>query len=156
MSEEKKDEPKEKKPSVTEDTQTDNVEPKEAEVTNEDKQLDVDRDSRTVPVVKLVLKLLAEHEDLKLGSQAKPEEKVKVYVGIAEKLINEMLEQKTRLSEIKWIFDMLNDTILNLTNITERTMDSSSKKSTAHLYGAKDFDDITVNNVHKVLMDNKI
>ena len=125
-------------------------------VTDADKQLDIDRDNRTLPVMKLAFKMIAECKDLKVGSQkVDTKEIMEVYVPMVEQLISEMLKNDVRMSEIKWVFDLMNAVITNVTQITERSMDKSSKAATATLFGCDDFDDIQVSDVDKVLKAKK-
>ena len=49
----------------------------------------------------------------------------------------------------------MNAAITNVTQITERSMDKSSKAATATLFGCDDFDDIQVSDVDKVLKAKK-
>ena len=71
-------------------------------VTDADKQLDIDRDNRTLPVMKLAFKMIAECKDLKVGSQkVDTKEIMEVYVPMVEQLISEMLKNDVRMSEIK-------------------------------------------------------
>lgn len=127
--------------------------PEDLGITDADRQLDIDRDNRTIPVAKEVLRLMSESSDkLLTGSKiVPPDEKIALYIPIAEHLIGEMLKNDMRMSEIKWVFDMTNAILTNVTQMLERSMDDSAKNATAKLFGREHHKEIKVADIDAVI-----
>lgn len=121
-------------------------------ITEADKQLDTDLDTRTMPVAKEVLRLMYETEGLLTGTKSMTgKEKMELYIPMTESIIDKMIENEVRMSDIPWVFDMVNSVITNITQITERAMEKSAKKATSKLYGREDHDQIKVSDIDSVL-----
>lgn len=124
----------------------------EIDVTEADKQLDIDRDDRTLPVAKLMLSALAEGDGLIVGMKPTQEEKIAYYAPIAEKVIESMLENNVRMNEVAYTSSLVLEALQNITDMVESTLESSQKKAQAKLFGRAKHSDIEVNDVHKVLI----
>lgn len=123
-------------------------------ITEEDKKLDVERDARCVPVAKKVLTEIANVEDLKIGITGfKPEDVIAVYKPIAEAVMEELLVREVKHSEVQYIFQLVRQATENVSNMVESSLAKSAKLATARKFGREEYEDITIGDIHQVLME---
>ena len=113
-----------------------------------------ERNTRSLPIAKELLKRLALREDLKMGDV--PQEELieyysKVYV---EDIIPYLLENNVRIGDISYIFKIMLQVINYAQDRTELTIDLLYNKATAKKWGKADTDEVTVTELDTVLKEH--
>lgn len=112
-----------------------------------------ERDDKCIPLAKQLFKTVAEHvDDIKMGSDIKPNEFKEVYKPIVLAGIKQHLENDLKLEDIGYIHSLLNDVIAVFNEQMQRTINEHTKRADALLWGSE-YDQLTITKVHEVLLD---
>lgn len=119
-----------------------------------EEDLTLQRDNRTVPIAKEILKIIASKEDLMIGSHdGIKQEDVRAYYGtVYERDIAPLLiTHNVRINDIHYIFQLCMMALENVKGMVEHTIPVRMEQADSFLWNVKDMDDVTIGNVMDVL-----
>jgi hypothetical protein len=114
------------------------------------------RDSECIPLAKEVLKILAAHDDLRIGSDIKQgsEEDIAFYSKIyAEELAPRLLASDIKLDHVLYVFQLVRQAVDLLQERTQMTISLRSNQADAKLWGVNDVSDVRLSDVQRVLTE---
>lgn len=131
------------------------------QLTEEEKELTVERDEKVKPVVTHLFSVLAEEAKegvLEYGSDPDmtQEDLFDYYQNFYEEfLIKQMLEQDLTMAEADYVFRLMRQPIDMMKQVFDVTIDRRKKDAMEKLVGEQDIDDVTLEDLNDFLQDGK-
>ena len=127
------------------------------EIKPENHDLSAERDEKVLPIARKLLKLLADREDLNMGSRASiktQEEAAKYYQKVyQDDVVPLLLEHNMKLNDIPYLFSVMLQPIQFTSDITTSSIEMNRDLADAKKYGLKDIQDICVDDIDTALKD---
>lgn len=114
----------------------------------------LERDQEIIPVVRKILKALAEREDLMMGSSqtVTTEGQAEYYAQVYKEVIVPLfMEHNIKLNDISAVFQFLMQPAQMLDNVTSASFDANKDIADGFKYGIKDIDDMRVMDLDNAL-----
>lgn len=136
----------------------DDVEQKIEEIKEQGPDLTKERDDRCIPIVRELIKRLGNRADelvMEASNKDANRQDTLDYYGkvFLEDVIELLLQNNVRVDEVGYIFRLMLEPITHLSQQTTMALDMHENTALASLYGKNDPREITVVDVHRVLIE---
>ena len=114
------------------------------------------RDAECIPLAREILKILAAHDDLRIGTEVQQgnEADVEFYSKLyADELMPKLLESNIKLDHLLYVFQLVRQAIDLLQERTQMTVELRYNQADAKLWGVTDTSELRLADLQRVLTE---